>query len=313
MALSKIRIGSRGSPLALVQVNWVKRKLEERFPDIEVETTIIKTSADRFLSIPLQAIGGKGVFVKEIEEALLEDKIDVAVHSMKDLPTEIPDGLVVAVITEREDPRDVLICRQGLSLKDLPPGARVGTGSLRRQTQILHHRPDLKVVPIRGNVDTRLKKLDGGEVDALVMAAAGLNRLGQAHKVSEYLSPEVCLSAVAQGALALETRGAVPVAKELAFLHHDPTAGEVTAERAFLRGLGGGCQVPIGARGYVEGKRLKIMGVVGDTNGKRLIRAEVKGQRVNAETLGEELARRLIKEGAEELLISGQGAPEEIS
>lgn len=242
-----IRIGTRGSRLALAQAGWVKRMLQERNPDLKVEMVIIRTSGDRFLTVPIGAIGGKGIFVKEIEEALVQKKIDLAVHSMKDLPTEIPTGLIIAVITEREDPRDGLVSMDQRGLKDLPSGTRVGTGSLRRQAQILHYRPDLMVLPIRGNIDTRLKKLARGEVEALIMAVAGLKRIGRGDRVTEYLPPEICLSAVGQGALGLESRVEGPVIQEVAFLHHAPTSVEVSAERAFLKRLGGGCQIPVGA------------------------------------------------------------------
>jgi len=301
-----IRIGTRGSALALAQAGWVRRKLEEAYPGLKVQTIKIKTSGDRFLTSPIKAIEGKGIFVKEIEDALLQEKIDLAVHSMKDLPTEIPAGLTITAITEREDPRDALVSAGQRLLKDLPAGSKVGTGSLRRQTQILHHRPDLVVVPIRGNVETRLKKLDRGEVDGLVMAVAGLKRIGHQDRISEYLSLDVCLNAVAQGALGLETRDGDPVNQMVAFLHHHPSATEVLAERAFLGRLGGGCQIPVGARGYVEGDRIKLMGVVGDASGKRLVRGEVEGKAEDAKSLGEELAERLLSQGADQLLNGGE-------
>ncbi len=301
-----IRIGTRGSALALAQAGWVRRKLEEAYPGLKVETIKIKTSGDRFLTSPIKAIEGKGIFVKEIEDALLQEKIDLAVHSMKDLPTEVPAGLTLTAIPEREDPRDALVSTYRRGLKDLPAGSKVGTGSLRRQTQILHHRPDLVVVPIRGNVDTRLKKLDRGEVDGLVMAVAGLKRIGRQDRISEYLSLDVCLNAVAQGALGLETRDGDPVNQMVAFLHHEPSAMEILAERAFLRRLGGGCQIPVGARGYVDGNQIKLMGVVGDARGKRLVRGEVEGKLEDAESLGEELAERLLGQGADELLNEGK-------
>jgi len=301
-----IRIGTRGSALALAQAGWVRRKLEEAYPGLKVQTIKIKTSGDRFLTSPIKAIEGKGIFVKEIEDALLQEKIDLAVHSMKDLPTEIPAGLTITAITEREDPRDALVSAGQRLLKDLPAGSKVGTGSLRRQTQILHHRPDLVVVPIRGNVGTRLKKLDRGEVDGLIMAVAGLKRIGHQDRISEYLSLDVCLNAVAQGALGLETRDGDPVNQMVAFLHHHPSATEVLAERAFLGRLGGGCQIPVGARGYVEGDRIKLMGVVGDASGKRLVRGEVEGKAEDAKSLGEELAERLLSQGADQLLNGGE-------
>jgi len=301
-----IRIGTRGSRLALAQAGWVKRMLQERNPYLKVEMVIIKTSGDRFLTVPIGAIGGKGIFVKEIEEALVQKKIDLAVHSMKDLPTEIPTGLIIAVITEREDPRDGLVSMDQRGLKDLPSGTRVGTGSLRRQAQILHYRPDLMVLPIRGNIDTRLKKLARGEVEALIMAVAGLKRIGRGDRVTEYLPPEICLSAVGQGALGLESRVEGPVIQEVAFLHHAPTSVEVSAERAFLKRLGGGCQIPVGAWGCVTEDQIKLMGVVGDADGGRLLKGEVVGPLGEAEKLGKELAERLLQEGAGEILAAGR-------
>lgn len=299
-----IRIGTRGSKLALAQTDWVKRHLEEKYPQLKVETVTIKTSGDRFLQTPIQAIGGKGIFVKEIEEALLREEIDLAVHSMKDLPTEIPSGLAIAAIPEREDSRDVVVCRHRQALKDLPRGSKVGTGSQRRRAQLLNFRPDLAVVPIRGNVDTRLRKLDQGEVDALVMAAAGLRRLGRADRIGEFLAPEICLGAVAQGALGLETRDGDRVMDLMSFLHHPPTAAEVIAERAFLRRLGGGCQIPVGARAWVAGQDLEMMGVVADPDGQKLFRGQIKGRAQNAEELGQELAETLLREGAEQVLVT---------
>ena len=286
----------------MAQAAWVKTRLQQEYPGLEVETLTIKTSGDRFLDTPLKAIGGKGIFVKEIEEALIRREIDLAVHSLKDLPTEIPEGLTLAAIPEREDPRDVLISPHGTLLKDLPAGAKIGTGSLRRRAQILNFRPDLALVAIRGNIDTRLKKLDRGELDALIMALAGLKRLGWQARVSEYLAPEICLSAVAQGALGLEARDRDPAARKVTFLHHLPSAREVVAERSFLRRLGGGCQLPVGARGWVDGAEMKLAGVVAEPDGKRLFRGEITGSMGEAERLGEELAERLLKEGADEVL-----------
>lgn len=302
-----IRIGTRGSALALTQAGWVKKKLEEKYPDRRIETTIIKTSGDRFLERSIQAIGGKGVFVKEIEEALLQEEIDLAVHSMKDLPTEIPAGLTLAAIPEREDPRDVLVSVERRSLKDLPSGARVGTGSLRRRAQVLYYRKDLAVIPIRGNVDTRLKKLEKGELEGVLMALAALRRMGWEDRVSDYLSPDICLSAVAQGALGLESRDEGWMREQLAFLHHRPTAVEVAAERAFLGRLGGGCHVPVGARAWMAGGNVKLIGVVADPDGTKLFRGEISGTDSEAEKLGHELAERLLTQGAKEVLISATG------
>ena len=299
--MNAIRIGTRASALALTQTEWVKRRLEEHDPHLRVEIVRIKTSGDRFLTSPVPAIG-KGIFVKEIEEALLERKIDLAVHSMKDLPTEITAGLTIAAAPEREDTRDALVARSPGGVKDLPSGARIGTGSLRRRAQLLHHRRDLSVEPIRGNVDTRLRKMDSGEVDGLIMAAAGLRRLGLAGRIGEYLAPEICLPAPAQGALALQTRENDPAVAAVAFLQHIPTMLEVTAERALLDRLGGGCQLPIGARAWVEGDRLKLAGMVADPDGRKLIRREYAGDAKSAGRIGAELADQLLALGAGKLL-----------
>jgi hydroxymethylbilane synthase len=296
-----IRIGTRASALALAQTEWVKRSLEERYPDLRVETVTIKTSGDRFLAAPIQAIG-KGIFVKEIEEALLGNEIDLAVHSLKDLPTETTAGLTIAAIPEREDARDAWVGRSHGLLKDLPAGARIGTGSLRRKAQLLHYRRDISVAPIRGNVDTRLKKMDQGEVDGLVMAVAGLNRLGLAERVSEYLAPEICLAAPAQGALALQSRDGDHAIGLAAFLRHAPTMLEVAAERSFLKRLGGGCQLPVGALAWADGAGLRLMGVIAHPDGQKLFREEVTGPAESAERLGESLAERLLTLGADKIL-----------
>jgi hydroxymethylbilane synthase len=302
-----IRIGTRGSALALAQVGWVRQKLEERYPGLKIEVVTIKTSGDRFLNTPIKAIAGKGIFVKEIEEALLGSQIDLAVHSMKDLPTEIPSGLIIGAIPEREDPSDVLVSAGQIPLKDLPSGARVGTGSLRRRAQALYYRPDLVVHPIRGNIDSRLRKLDRGEVDALILALAGLKRLGCESRITEVLGPEVSVSAVAQGALALECREGDPVAAQVGFLHHRFTALEVAAERGFLKRLGGGCHIPVGARAWIEKDQIRILGMVADIDGRKMFRGEIRGSFEEAENLGRELAERLLKEGADRVLdVGGQ-------
>lgn len=307
-----IRIGTRGSKLALAQAGWVKQKLVERNPGLNVETVIIKTSGDRFLESPIQAVGGKGVFVKEIEDALLREEIDLAVHSMKDLPSEIPPGLTVAVIPAREDPRDVLVHPTRASLSDLPSGTTIGTGSLRRRAQILHYRRDFTVCPVRGNIDTRLKKLDQGEVGGLIMAVAGLKRIGQEDRISEYLSSDICLSAVAQGALGLECRDGDSVNQKIGFLHHPSTATEVIAERAFLSRLGGGCHVPVGGRAWADQGRVRLAGVVADPEGLELFRGEIAGQSEDAEKLGRELAENLLKKGAHRVLVPEQEHPGEM-
>jgi hydroxymethylbilane synthase len=286
----------------LAQANWLKAAIERQWPDAVVTLQIIKTDGDRFVEAALQAIGGKGVFTKEIEEALLAREIDLAVHSMKDLPTELAPGLAVLAVPEREDPRDVLVARSGVGLNELPRGARIGTGSLRRKAQLLHYRADLSVVPIRGNIDTRLKKLDEGEADALVLAAAGLKRIGREASISEFLPGNICVGAPAQGALAIECREDTPLREEFDFLDDTPTHLEVQAERALLKRLGGGCHVPVGARAEVYGELIEIAGMVADPGGHELCKAELAGMAVKAEELGKELADRLLGLGADKLL-----------
>ena len=300
--MTRIRIGTRGSALALAQSNWVKAQLTRDHPELEVELRIIKTRGDRLIDTPIQDLGGKGVFTKEIEEALLRGEIDLAVHSMKDLPTELPAGLVIAAMPKREDPRDALVTREKGTVGDLPPGTTIGTGSLRRRAQLRHYRRDLSIVPIRGNVDTRLRKLDEGQVDALVLAAAGLKRIGRADRVAEYLADEVCVSAVAQGALGIESRAEDPIREQLAFLHDPATCSEVAAERALLDRLGGDCHVPIGARARLAGGELRLIGVVANPDGSRLCRGEIHGDGGAAAELGRRLAEELLKQGAGALL-----------
>lgn len=299
-----VRIGTRGSALALAQSNWVREQLLRRHRDLDVELLVIKTSGDRILDAPIAEIGGKGVFTKEIEEALLSKEIDFAVHSMKDLPTELPKGLIIAAIPAREDARDVLVTRSTRALGELPVGARVGTGSLRRRAQLLHHRADLNLAPIRGNIDTRLRKLDGGEVDALVMAAAGLKRIGREDRIGEYLSDDICVSAVAQGALAIEARDDAAIRDLLAFLHDADASTEVSAERALLARLGGGCHVPIGGRARIAGDQLKMIGVVANPDGSALCRGEIAGAAKEAGQLGRSLAEQLLRQGADKFLAS---------
>lgn len=303
--MTMFRIGSRGSALALAQADWVKRKLGET--GLNVEIIVIKTSGDRFTDRTIQSLGGKGIFTKEIEDALLSGAIDLAVHSMKDLPTEVPEGLAIAAVPQREDARDVLVSRKNICLKDLPKGAQVATGSLRRKSQILNYRSDLTMIPIRGNVDTRLQKLFDQGLDAIVLAAAGLKRLGREDRITEYLTPDICLSAVAQGALAIETRDDRRSRQSLAFLHHDPSFTEVTAERALLRKLGGGCHVPVAARAVVEGELLNLMAMVAEPDGRRLCRDRIAGPKSQAAALGTELAERLIQAGAGEILAGVRG------
>jgi len=300
--VTRIRIGSRGSMLALAQSNWVKGQLEAQYPQMQIDLTIIKTSGDQFVDRPIAAIGGKGIFTKEIEDALLNNHIDLAVHSLKDLPTELPPGLAIAAVPAREDARDALVSRGNLGLKDLPAGARLASGSLRRQAQLLHYRGDLSIKPMRGNVDTRLRKLDDGQADALIMAAAGLIRIGRPERITEYLSDDICVSAVAQGALGIEARDDSEIRSLLAFMHDAKTYAEVSAERSLLERLGGGCHVPIGARARVNGDGLKMIAVVADPQGKSFCRAALNGKKGDAAELGRHLAEQLIDAGADKIL-----------
>src|SRR5215470_10520847 len=305
-------IGSRGSRLALWQSYWVKDRLEETYSGLVINIEIIKTTGDKLTEASLAQIGGKGVFTKEIEEALLDYRIDLAVHSLKDLPTTLPPGLHIAAITEREDVRDALIVREALrasvkSIEELPEGARVGTSSLRRGSQLRHARPDLRIIELRGNVETRLRKLDEGDYDAIVLASAGLNRLGFDYRVTAYLSTSEMLPAVGQGALGIEARVDDHRANLLLeVLNHQPTRYAAEAERAVLRSLGGGCAVPIAAFGHIKKNRISqklvLDALVADVEGRRLIRHQIGGPVQQAEELGAKLAEMLIEAGARELL-----------
>ncbi|MEK6525395.1 MAG: hydroxymethylbilane synthase [Nitrospirota bacterium] len=302
-ARSSLVLGTRGSRLAVWQAEWVQARLQEIAPSVTVALQRIKTSGDMIVDVPLAAIGGKGLFVKEIEEALLRGEIDLAVHSMKDVPTILPDGLDILCIAAREDPRDVLISRDALSLDHLPKGARVGTSSLRRQAQLLHRRPDLTVQILRGNLDTRLRKLRNGEYDAVVLAAAGLRRMGWSNEVTEYLPPEVSLPAIGQGALGLEGRREDGFVQELvAPLEHRPTRTAVTAERALLERLEGGCQVPIAAHATIKGDTLIMDGLIASVDGRRLIRDMIQGPVSDARALGMRLAEQLLAQGGDSIL-----------
>jgi len=300
---TQLRIGTRGSVLALWQAEWVKAQLLAAHEELAVELLVIKTTGDKILDVPLAKVGGKGLFVKEIEEALLDGKADLAVHSVKDMPAELPEGLHLAVMPPREDPRDALISRNGAGLEALPHGARVGTSSLRRAAQLLHLRPDLRIETLRGNVDTRLRKLESEGFDAIVLAAAGLKRMELSHVVSEYLEPERMLPAVGQGALGIETRTGDAFTNEVvASLAHPQTMTIVRAERAFLKRLEGGCQVPIGAHATMEGETLILTGMVADLEGVRLIRKELRGDAQQPEVVGERLAEVILESGGAEIL-----------
>jgi hydroxymethylbilane synthase len=301
-------IGSRGSKLALWQSEWVKSRLMELRPGAEIRIEIIKTSGDVMLDVPLATIGGKGVFTKELEEALLAEEIDLAVHSLKDLPTTLPDNLAITAITEREDARDALVLREGVaadnnSLGDLPRGAIVGTSSLRRQAQLKHLRPDVVIKDLRGNVDTRLRKLDEGGYDAIILASAGLRRLGFGRRISAAVSHAEMLPAVGQGALGIETRaGDARTVALVSLLDHAPTRAACTAERALLYALGGGCQVPIAAHAVVDGNALRLEALVAALSGEQVIRDVIEDETTHAARAGETIAARLREHGAEKLL-----------
>ena len=281
----------------------MKDRLIQVHPDLRVKLVKIKTTGDKIQDAPLAKIGGKGLFVKEIEETLLQRKTDLAVHSIKDVPTEFPKGLHLSVVTKREDPRDVLISKDGKSLKNLPKGAKIGTSSLRRQAQLLHFRSDFELIPLRGNLDTRLKKLRTLNLDAIVLALAGVKRLGFEEKITEIIPPEVSLPAIGQGALGIETRTAdQEVERQIRFLNDRDSSIAISAERAFLGKLEGGCQVPIAAFARIVGTTLQVDGLVGTTDGRRLIRHHVEGPVERPESLGVELAEILLAEGAKEIL-----------
>ncbi|KGQ22383.1 hydroxymethylbilane synthase [Thermus filiformis] len=299
-----IVVGTRGSTLALTQTRFVVERLKENWPETEFKVKTIKTRGDEGASPKEQ-----NIFVKELEEALLRKEIDIAVHSLKDLPTELPKGLKLASVPKRVDPRDAFLGRTAKRLEDLPPKAVVGTSSVRRKAQLLAYRPDLLVKELRGNVDTRLSALGNGEFDAIILAAAGLIRLELRNRIDQFLDPEVMLPAPGQGALALEVRLGDDLAEELAYSLHDPLSfARVQAERAFLRGLGAGCLAPVGALAQVlEDGTLRLEGVLLSEDGKSYIRAEIEGEPGEAEELGLELAQDVLAQGGRELLGAGPG------
>ena len=300
--MKTLRIGTRGSALALWQAGWAKTRLESLWPELRVELVPIKTSGDKLQDVSLAQVGGKGLFVKEIEEALLAGTIDLAVHSMKDLPGELPPGLTLSAVPEREDPRDVLITRHGETLAELPSGTRVGTSSLRRQALLLHLHPGLRIEMLRGNVDTRLRKQREGAVDATVLAAAGLKRLGLTPEHSQVLDEQVFLPAIGQGALGIETRENDDAVLLVQPLHHQATAVAVSAERAFLRRMGGSCRTPLAAKGEVVNDRVHLSALVASPDGRRVLRGEHDGPIDVAEQVGAILAERLLTQGGKEIL-----------
>ena len=301
--MQTIRIATRKSPLAMWQAEHVADALRRAHPGLAVEILGMSTQGDKILDTPLAKIGGKGLFVKELEQRMLEGDADIAVHSMKDVPVELPEGLHLSVILEREDPRDAFVSNDHADLAALPEGARVGTSSLRRQCQLADRRPDLQIVPLRGNVNTRLRKLDGGEYEAVILASAGLIRLGFAERIRGFISTDDSLPAIGQGAIGIECRADdARVNALLQPLHHADTAACVRAERALNHRLQGGCQVPIGGHATLGAGELHLRGLVGTVDGSEIVRGEIRGPEDQAEQLGRALAEELLEHGAAQIL-----------
>ena len=306
---STIRIATRKSPLALWQAHFVQSRLQQLYPQLRVELLPMSTKGDKILDSPLAKVGGKGLFVKELEQAILAGDADIAVHSMKDVPVEFPDGLGLSIICERDDPRDAFVSSRFSSMAELPAGSRVGTSSLRRQCQLRASRPDLQILDLRGNVNSRLAKLDAGEYDAILLAAAGLKRLGLQARITTLLPPEQSLPANGQGAVGIECRlDDDELLTLLAPLEHGPTRQRVLAERAMNRALQGGCQVPIGAYAELEGDQLWLRGLVGSPDGRQILRAECRGAASDPVALGQTLAEQLLAQGAARLLTEVYGS-----
>ena len=303
MKKDTIVIGTRSSKLALWQADYVEAKLREKYPELHVVQKRMTTKGDRVLDAPLAKIGGKGLFTKELEQAMLAGEIDLAVHSLKDMPTELPEGLVLAAVTERFDPGDAVVSPRYQTLTNLPPGAKVGTSSLRRRAQLLAKRPDLEIVSLRGNVNTRLKKLEEENFDAIILAVAGLKRLGFHDRITEILPREICLPAVGQGALAIEARADDETTLSLiAFLDDASTRAAARAERAFLARVEGGCQVPVGVYAEAADEALEMEAVIASIDGERLYRKKKAGSALDAEKIGRALAEELLAMGGKEIL-----------
>lgn len=298
----KIRVGTRGSNLALIQTNWAIDRLKEKFPEVEFEVKIIKTKGDKILHLSLDKIGDKGLFVKEIESQLLEGEIDLAVHSMKDMPAEVVEGLKFAAVPKREDPRDVIILREGLnSFDELPIGATIGTGSKRRKYQLLRKRPDLNIVPIRGNIETRISKIESENLDGIVLAASGVIRADLEEKITEFLPVDLMIPAPAQGALALEIRENDEVLEKMIDAIKDEISQiQTDAERSYLAGIDGSCHIPMGAYCEVDGEKLTLTGIFGDEDGEKITVASLEGDRNNPKELGSNLAKLVLKKHREE-------------
>jgi hydroxymethylbilane synthase len=298
-----LKIGTRGSRLALAQSQWLATCIRAKHPYLRVELVRIKTKGDKILDSPLSRIGGKGLFVKEIEEALLRRTVDLAVHSMKDIPAQMPESLTLPIFPKREDPRDALISRGDQSFERLPPLSPVGTSSLRRAAQLLHIRPDLRIIPLRGNVDTRLKKLESGEIEAIILAVSGLNRLGFQNRITQVLPTDQVLPAIGQGTLGVQMRSdREEVIRLFDFLNHRPTELTAKAERSFLKELGGGCQVPIAGLARIQGGRIHMEGLVAELDGTTVIRDQIASEEDRAEEAGRTLARKLLASGADRIL-----------
>lgn len=301
--MNSIKIGTRSSQLALWQANWIKSNIERLFPAVQIELVLIKTQGDKILDVPLAKVGGKGLFVKELETALLDKTVDIAVHSMKDVPAELPEGLEISVITERDDPGDAFVSNKFSNFASLPNGAIVGTSSLRRSSQIMAVRPDLQIESLRGNVNTRLRKLDEGQFDAIILAAAGLKRLEFESRIRERLPYNVSLPAVAQGAVGIESRtGDSRILQYITPLRHANSTYCVTAERAFLLRLNGGCQVPIAGHAVIEGNNLQITGLVASPDGTHIHKSALSGNKEEGAQLGVQLAEQLLAEGGRKIL-----------
>jgi hydroxymethylbilane synthase len=299
----KLKIGTRKSPLAIAQANWVRDRLRQHYSNCQIQVVSIKTAGDQMKAMSISQIGGKGLFVKEIEKAVLEGEIDLAVHSMKDLPMELPRGLIIAAITKREDPFDVFVSKSYPTLEDLPPQSTIATGSLRRRVQLLHYRRDLIIKEIRGNVDTRIRKLNRGFAEGLVLAAAALRRMKQKGKITQYLHPDICLPAAGQGALGIEIRAEdKSLKKRLAILNDVKSVSTITAERSCLRNLGVSCHTPATAYGEINGGAVLLRGLVASLDGKIVIRKKILGQKKDAKILGEFLAKKILGAGGKELL-----------
>ncbi|ATW24469.1 hydroxymethylbilane synthase [Candidatus Formimonas warabiya] len=301
--MREIVIGTRDSALALWQTQWVENELKRFWPEYRFRIVDIKTKGDKILDVALAKIGDKGLFTKELEIAMLDGQADLAVHSMKDVPTKLPDGLMIGAVCRREDPGDVVISHKGYRLADLPRGAKVGTSSLRRRAQLLKYRPDLSLHDLRGNVHTRLAKMEREDFDAIILAAAGVKRMGWADKITEYIPYEVCLPAVGQGSIGIECRRDDEELLKMIGMVNDADAYDaIMGERAFLRKLEGGCQIPIGSLGQIRGSQIELHGLVASLDGRVVLRSSLTGDRKQAGQLGAELAEILIRQGAEQIL-----------